>query len=105
MLSNLKFGFELITIGIPLVFLSLGIIAILFEVLKRKFKVKEVKTEKVENKELSDKELIAAIAAIAAYTSLTTFKKPFKAQVSFHKKLIKSEVPIWNLAGRIELTS
>ena len=104
MLSNLKFGFELIAIGIPLVFLSLGIIATLFEVLKRKFKVEEVKTEKV-SKELSDKELIAAIAAIAAYTSLTTFKKPFKAQVSFHKKLIESEIPIWNLAGRIELTS
>jgi len=103
MLSNLKFGFELIAIGIPLVFSSLGIIAILFELLKRKFKVKEVKTEKAEGKEVSNKELIAAVATVAAYTSLIAPKKTLKFQA--YKKLMEGETPIWNLAGRIELTS
>ncbi|MBS7655194.1 hypothetical protein KEJ50_01610 [Candidatus Bathyarchaeota archaeon] len=99
MLSNLDFGFKVAAIGIPLVFLSLGAIAILFELLKRKFKA-----EKIENKSLN-KELITAIIA-AVCTAATTQKETLKFQKELRKESVEwSSTPIWNLAGRLELTS
>lgn len=101
MFSNLEFGFKLAVIGIPLVFLSLGAIGILFELLKRKFKAEK----KVENK-LFNKELAAAVIA-AVYAASATSKKTLKFQkVELSKESGEwSSTPIWNLAGRLELTS
>jgi len=106
MFSNIDFGFKLAVIGIPVVFLSLGIIAVMFELLKRKFRVKEIETEKVESELISDssKELIA-VAAAAAYALIDMPKETLKFQAGLKKEYKETSIPIWNLAGRIELIS
>ncbi|MEM1588265.1 MAG: hypothetical protein QW476_01660 [Candidatus Bathyarchaeia archaeon] len=99
MFSNLEFGLKLATIGIPLVFLSLGVIAVFFELIKRKFRVEE----KVKEEKSFEKELAAAIIA-AIYAATTLPKETFKLQKTGLNIEWKS-TPIWNLAGRLELTS